>query len=178
MIVNDVSSAGFVEDGWSRRLLGPRLTGGPKVVNSSRKRKEDVGIWLDADHDGYKENFGLIHDRRLFLNASGKDLRGEDLLTSVDDGSACDVIDEAVVRFHLHPDVKASLARDKSSVLLVLPNREGWQFRAKGGDISLESSIFAADGNSIRRTNQIVLTKLRPMEDVRFNWAFTKLEAD
>ena len=178
MIVNDTSSAGFVEEGWSRKLLGPRITGGPKVVNSSRKRKEDVGIWLDADHDGYKENFGLIHDRRLFLNASGKDLRGEDLLTSCDESSANDVIDEAAVRFHLHPDVKVSLARDKSSVLLVLPSREGWQFRAKGGDISLESSIFAADGNSIRRSNQIVLTKVRPTEDVRFNWAFTKLEAD
>ena len=178
LIVNDCSSAGFVEEGWSRRLLGPRITGGPKVVNSSRKRKEDVGLWLDADHDGYQENFGLLHERRLFLDSNGKDLRGSDKLTATDGGNAADTVDEAVIRFHLHPDVKASLARDKQSVLLVLPSREGWQFRARGGDISLESSIFAADGNSIRRTNQIVLTNLRPTEDVQFNWAFTKLEAD
>lgn len=178
LVVNDTSSAGFVEEGWSRRLLGPRLTGGPKVVNSSRKRKEEVGIWLDADHDGYRENFGLVHDRRLFLDASGKDLRGEDTLTPVEDGKASDTVEDAVLRFHLHPDVKASLARDKGSILLVLPNREGWQFRARGGDMTLESSVYAADGNSIRRTNQIVLTAARPTGTVRFNWAFTKLEAD
>jgi uncharacterized heparinase superfamily protein len=178
VVVNDCSSAGFVEDGWSRRLLGPRMTGGPKKVTSVQRRKDDVGFWLDASHDGYEENFGLIHDRRLFLDAKGTDLRGEDSLVPSDGGDTNDVVDEAVVRFHLHPDVRASLARDKSSVLLLLPNREGWQFRAQGGEMSLESSIYAADGNSVRRTQQIVLTCVRPASQVRFNWAFSKLDSD
>ena len=137
---------------------------------------------LDASHDGYGEKFGLIHERRLFLAAEGNDLRGEDTLSAAegtDHGAAAvDVVDDAVVRFHLHPDVKASLARDKSSVLLLLPNRDGWQFRARGGEISLESSIYAADGTTVRRTSQIVLTCKKPTEAVQFNWAFSKLETD
>lgn len=179
LTVNECSSAGFIDDGWSRKLLGPRMTGGPQKVTSVRRRK-DVGLWLDASHDGYVEKFGLIHERRLFLAAEGNDLRGEDRLIMEEDQGrdVSDVVDTAVVRFHLHPDVKVSLARDKSSVLLLLPNREGWQFRARGGELSLESSIYAADGNSVRRTSQIVLTSLRPKNVVQFNWAFTKLETD
>lgn len=181
LVVNDCSSAGFVDDGWSRKLLGPRMTGGPQKVTSVRRRK-DVGLWLDASHDGYAEKFGLIHERRLFLAAQGNDLRGEDTLSAAegtDHGAAViDVVDDAVVRFHLHPDVKASLARDKSSILLLLPNREGWQFRARGGELSLESSIYAADGTTVRRTSQIVLTCKKPLEAVQFNWAFSKLETD
>lgn len=185
LIVNDCSSAGFVEDGWSRRLLGPRMTGGPQKVTSVRRRK-DVGLWLDASHDGYAEQFGLIHERRLFLSAEGNDLRGEDTLIPAEESDEADavsslfggVVEDTVVRFHLHPDVKVSLARDKSSVLLLLANREGWQFRARGGELSLESSIYAADGTTVRRTSQIVLTCKDPKDAVQFNWAFTRLETD
>lgn len=171
------SSAEFIENGWAKSLLGARISGGPKEVECVRHEK-DMGIWLEASHDGYLENTGLLHERRLFLTALGNDFRGEDRLIARPGHDTQEVAETASVRFHLHPDVRASIARDGSNVLLLLPNRSGWQFRAKGGHIALQESVFIGDGETIRRTNQIVVTIDRPRHDAQVNWAFRRLDGD
>ena len=60
-------------------------------------------------------------------------------------------------RFHLHPDVKASLAEDAGSVLLKLRSGAGRRFRASGGRLALEDSVYSAGDGEIRRTRQIVV---------------------
>ena len=50
--------------------------------------------------------------------------------------------------------------------MLVLPNREAWQFTASPGDAFVEDSIFLATPDGMRRTEQIVLA-LRPNETPR-----------
>ena len=85
------------------------------------------------------------------------------------------------IRFHLHPDVKASLARDGMSVLLVLGNGDGWRFRTDGGPIRIERSVYLATGGTPKRTSQIVVqgeaepfgAGERPPNRVR--WAFQRL---
>ncbi|TNE40141.1 MAG: heparinase [Alphaproteobacteria bacterium] len=175
--LSQASSADFVTGAWTRNLLGPRISGGPSNVECTRHEK-DLGIWLDTSHDGYLEDFGLIHERRLFLAADGMDVRGEDQLIAQEGRRAREGAESATIRFHLHPEVRASLARDGSNVLLVLPNRQGWQFRAKGGEISMEESIFITDGETVRRTSQIVVTAHPADNTTRVNWAFRCLEAD
>jgi len=171
------SSADFIDSGWTKNLLGPRISGGPKEVTSTRHEK-DIGFWLESSHDGYVPGFGMLHIRRLFLSASGDDLRGEDQLIARDVRRGSDQAEAATVRFHLHPDVRASLARDQSNVLLLLPNRDGWQFKAKGGTISLEESVYIGDGETVRRSNQIVVTLEHPQDEAKINWAFRRLEGD
>ncbi|TNE60112.1 MAG: hypothetical protein EP340_00645 [Alphaproteobacteria bacterium] len=175
--LSQASSADFVTGTWTRNLLGPRISGGPTIVESTRHEK-DLGIWLNTSHDGYVEDFGLLHERRLFLAADGMDVRGEDQLIAQDGRFAREGAESATVRFHLHPDVRASLARDGSHVLLLLPNRQGWQFRAKGGEISIEESIYITDGETLRRTSQIVVTARPADNSTRVNWAFRCLDAD
>ena len=101
---------------------------------------------------------GIIHSRRLYLSGNGADLRGEDCLNRVtrkwyQNRSATD---EFAIRFHLHPSVKATLAKDASSVLLLLPNHIGWRFTCSGGRIGLEDSVYLADTEQPRRCQQIV----------------------
>jgi uncharacterized heparinase superfamily protein len=171
------SSAQFIDHGLAVKLLGPRLSNGPSDVESARHEK-DIGIWLDASHDGYLAPYGLLHARRLFLSADGNDLRGEDMLMAKEGRRTKEAPQKALVRFHLHPDVRASLARDGSNVLLLLPNRDGWQFKAKGGAISLEESVYIGDGETVRRSNQIVITAEKPTHETKVNWAFRRLEGD
>jgi uncharacterized heparinase superfamily protein len=173
----EASSAGFIDGSWTKNLLGPRISGGPSHVECARHEK-DVGLWLDASHDGYLENFGLTHERRLFLSADGADVRGEDQLTASGNFKAREGAEAATVRFHLHPDVRASLARDGSNVLLLLPNRDGWQFKAKGGELTLEESIYITDSETVRRTNQIVVTAKPADNTAKVNWAFRRLDGD
>tara|TARA_R110002110_G_scaffold978_4_gene3774 strand:+ start:296 stop:943 length:648 start_codon:yes stop_codon:yes gene_type:complete len=162
---------------------------GPARVES-RRNESDEGIWLDAAHDGYKKLFGFVHRRRLFLSESGEDLRGEDSLTRAPDEppklmvpfkQASDEGDPAAfaVRFHLHPDARASLAHDKSNVLVLLPNGDGWQFRARvengKSSITLEESVYLGAADRTRRSEQIVVTGEAFRDEATVHWAWRRL---
>ena len=183
LTLEETSSARLLPPGWKRRLLGPRLgtTCGPVTA---RRNEENMGVWLEGVHEGYRENFGLSHRRRVFLAADGGDLRGEDaLFRPVSDGAPddVDVRWRYAIRFHLHPDVRASLARDSMSALLVQPNGDGWRFRTDGGPVRLERSVYLAAGAPLQRSTQIVVygeaepfgAGDRPPNRVR--WAFQRL---
>ena len=143
-----------------------------------------MGIWLEATHDGYRKRFGLSLRRRVFLAADGGDLRGEDgLFRPVEDGPPEDPEKRYTfaIRFHLHPEVRASLSRDAMSALLVQPNGEGWRFRTDGGTVRLERSVYLGAGAPPQRTTQLVVSGDaepygggdRPPNRVR--WAFQRL---
>ncbi|GJL97027.1 MAG: heparinase [Hyphobacterium sp.] len=183
LTLEETSSARLISVGWKQKLLGPRFEAQPKMV-VARRNEENIGTWVEASHDGYRSDFGLYHRRRLFLAADGGDLRGEDgLFRSIEDGPPEDVDSRLrfAIRFHLHPGVKASLARDGMSALLVLGNGDGWRFRTDGGPIKLERSVYLAAGETPKRTVQIVVqgeaepfgAGERPPNRVR--WAFQRL---
>ncbi len=139
--VDDTSSAGFAPAG--------EICRGPADVGAQRRQAEG-NIWLELSHDGYRRAFGLIHRRRLYLDSSGEDFRGEDHLSGAG-GSAF------AVRFHLHPLVQASLSQDRATVLLKPLRGRGWRLQASGGALGLEESVYFGAGER-RRTDQIVIT--------------------
>ena len=183
LILDETSSARLFPPGWRRDLLGPRLATAPASV-TARRNEEEMGIWLEGIHAGYREDYGLSHRRRIFLAADGGDVRGEDaLFRPVSDGAPddVDVRWRFAIRFHLHPQVRASLSRDSMSALLVQPNGDGWRFRTDGGPIRLERSVYLAAGAPPQRATQIVVQGEaepfgagdRPPNRVR--WAFQRL---
>lgn len=183
LTLEETSSARLLLPGWRRDLLGPRLATAPGPV-TARRNEEEMGVWLEGIHEGYRDLYGLSHRRRVFLAADGGDLRGEDaLFRPVSAGPAEDV--EArwrfAIRFHLHPSVRASLSRDSMSALLVQPNGDGWRFRTDGGPVRLERSVYLAAGAPPQRATQIVVQGEaepfgagdRPPNRIR--WAFQRL---
>lgn len=183
LTLDETSSSRFLKPGWRRDLLGTRIEHSCDPVRA-RRNEEDSGIWLEASHDGYRHDYGLSLRRRLYLASDGGDLRGEDsLYRPVEDGPP-DNPEERIaftIRFHLHPDVKASLSRDSMSALLVLSGGEGWRFRTDGGTVRLERSVYLAAGAPPRRSTQMVISGEaepfgggdRPPNRVR--WAFQRL---
>ncbi len=183
LTLEETSSARLLQPGWRRQLLGPRVAWGPDHVKA-RRNEEDMGVWIEALHDGYREAFGLSIRRRLFLAADGGDLRGEDsLYRPVEDGPPEEPEQRLryAIRFHLHPDVRASLSRDSMSALLVLGNGDGWRFRTDGGPVRLERSVYLAGGAPPKRSSQLVVSGEaepfgagdRPPNRIR--WAFQRL---
>ncbi|MEO0398232.1 MAG: heparinase II/III family protein [Pseudomonadota bacterium] len=118
---------------------------------------------------------GARHRRRFYLEASGGDLRGRDELIGVSKALAADWR----LRFHLHPGVKASLARDGRSVLLALPNREGWRFRSNCKALSIEKSLYVGAGGEPTPSEQIVLSgdglDLDGPSDIVVKWGFQRI---
>jgi uncharacterized heparinase superfamily protein len=131
------------------------------------QRQEAAGAnWLEAAHDGWAKPFGAIHRRRIYLAESGEDLRGEDEIEARHP-------QPFAVRFHLHPNVTASLQHDNGAVLLRLPSGQGWRLRAEGAKIALEESVYFGLSEP-RRTEQVVLVGHQDGPQL-VQWAITKL---
>jgi uncharacterized heparinase superfamily protein len=139
LVVADTNSSELKETG-----LGQRPTHVP-----AERAEQDGRQWVSASHDGYRPVFGLLHARQLFLAADGDDLRGEDRLAGPAGKSFA-------IRFHLHPEVQASLIQDGTAALLRLPSGLGWRLRAQGAVLSLAESVYLGSGE-IRKSQQLVL---------------------
>ncbi len=134
----------------------------------SLRREADGNIWLETGHNGYQKLFGLHHARNLYLSASGDDLRGEDIL----EGSGGDSYS---LRFHLHPQVKASIIQDGSGVLIQMPDGAGWRFLTNVTQLSLEDSIYFGSTKQPRKTEQIVVSGPLDGKGAQIKWAFSKI---
>lgn len=157
MTVDDRDSADIVPGGVRR---------GPQTVSVER-RQADGNVWLDVAHDGYAATLGLVHERRLYLAASGDDFRGEDRLVGAG-GQAF------AVRFHLHPSLQASLNQAQTAILLKPPSGRGWQMQATGGVLGLEESVTFT-GNDRKRTSQIVVSGPLQGHGATVKWRFSRI---
>lgn len=171
-------SAGRPLSGFRARALGAWLVDGATKVEA--KRHDDVGgVWLDIVHDGWR-HAGLSHARRLFLDAVADELRGEDTLTPLAaDPAAADGPRRYLpfaVRFHLHPEARASIARDGKSVLIRGPNNIGWWLRNDAVDVEIAPSAHFDHGLA-RKAGQIVLkSQVRPEVGAKIRWKLTRAE--
>jgi uncharacterized heparinase superfamily protein len=140
LVLADLSSSEIKPEGLGRR---------PDEVKAQRQEANGAH-WLEAEHDGWRRTLGAVHRRRLYVAESGEDIRGEDVIEASQPLSF-------TVRFHLHPDVQASVQQDGDAVLLRLRTGGGWRLRADGARLSLEESIYFG-GPEPRRSEQVVLT--------------------
>jgi uncharacterized heparinase superfamily protein len=160
LVVNDTNSSKISPDGaLSRR---------PETV-ACRREEGEGSHWLDMSHDGYQLPFNLVHQRRLYLAAGGEDLRGEDCLVGPGEH-------DFTLRFHLHPDARAALAKDGETILLRAGRGAGWLFRARGARAALEPSVYLGRPGEVRRSQQIVLSGRTMAGETTVKWALHKHE--
>jgi len=172
---NDKSSCHFLESGSFRRLLsGIPIVGGPRQVTVEREEHAE-GVMLRVSHDGYADDYGVIHSRVVRLSPDGRALDGEDSFTPADErGFRLNVLDEYAVRFHLHPAIKANRLSDGRGVILLLPDREVWTFATLAEAVELEESVYLAGTDGPRRTVQIVIYgHARSQQAVRWSFRHT-----
>lgn len=131
---------------------------GPDGVAARRLEEQETrDVWIEAQHGGWRERFGLLHKRRLYLSADGSRLAGEDtLVRPLSQGEADTRVPIPFqLRFHLHPDVRAEIAGD--AIRLIPPRGRIWRFRTSHGDVRLESSRYIARGR-VERSQQIMFS--------------------
>lgn len=176
-------SAPQVLDGIERTFLAQT----PKQVPLERV----VGVGTNgvvAAHDGYVATHGLTHMRKLELNVTGRELSGEDTLAAVTDADQ-EAFDRALddtslqgvpftVRFHLHPEVDATLDMGGTAVSLALRSGEIWVFRFEGrGELMLQSSVYLEKSRlKPRKTKQVVLSGVAMDYATRIRWTLAKAQ--
>ena len=182
-------------DGHSSAHLGPmdRATGreelieGPTDVPVELSNAPD-GWRFEGGHNGFQPTHGLTHVRTIEMTFDGRGIAGEDMLLALDDrdkrrfdraldasklsGLAYDI------RFHLHPDVEATLDMGGAAVSLALRSGEVWVFRFVGGQVlRLEPSVFLETGRlKPRAANQIVLSGRAMSYATRVRWSLSKAQ--
>ncbi len=163
------------------------LVDAPREVRCERD-EVDGGTRVSLSHDGYVASHGLTHRRTLHLSYDGRSLRGEDVLTADErpDRKRFDLAFDRSklkgfpfsVRFHLHPDVDATLDMNGTAVSMALKSGEIWVLRFRGdASMSLESSVYLEKSRlSPRATKQVVLSGSAMEYSTRVSWSLAKTQ--
>ncbi len=139
---------------------------GGSVIVDARRFVEGEDQIVEMSHNGYVSSHGVTHQRTLRLDASGDTLSGVDTLYGPDGK-------DYTLRWHLHPDVQASLLQGGDSVLLRSASGQGWRLRINGGDFALESSVYCGSGQP-RRTLQIRANGRTKREESKISWSLVR----
>jgi len=132
----------------------------PKV---EAHRYEQEGIqYIDMNHDGYYQSFGLIHQRILGLSGDGETLQGKDTLKGASGR-------KFAIRWHLHPSVQVSLTQGGQAALLRTASGSGWRLQIEKSGLSLESSIYCGQGTP-RRSQQLKLSHVTSGPETAIAW--------
>lgn len=146
------------------------------------------GAHVLAGHNGYAPTHGLTHLRELDLSVDGRVLAGQDTLGAMSgpDRRRYDKVMERLrmqgidfdLRFHLHPDVDATLDLGGTAVSMALKSGEIWIFRHDGvAELKLEPSVYLESGRlKPRATRQIVLSATVLDHACQLGWTLAKAQ--
>lgn len=163
LIVADSNSTALHHDGSVGR--------GVAEVELQRQELEQ-GSRLEGGHDGYARRYGFVHRRFLSLSSDGKELRGEDVL--IPTGKRRPHGAEFAIRFHLATGVEVTTTADGMGALLRVQDGPLWQFRCRGGTMSVDDSIAVDAEGRPRQTRQLVMTGNAPAGGASVSWLFRR----
>ncbi len=181
-----LSLDGYSSSRFGRGKDGAFLERAHVVVARQIPYPEGQGLYLA--HDGWSRTHGLTHGRLLTLSHDGRKLTGQDTLgpTTAEEraGFAAAIARRKgeplrlTIRFHLHPEVDASLDMGGTAVSLGLRSGEVWVFRPLDPvEMSLEPSVFLERGRlQPRPTRQIVLAATLGEAERVIGWTLAKAQ--
>lgn len=159
---------------------------GPQDVNAVFTTLAD-GKRQELSHDGYRKTHGLTHARTIDIGAEGRGIVGEDILVALEDADKSKLDGHLkrqngalpfVIRFHLHPDVDATVDLGGTAVSMILKSGEVWIFRCDAtAPLALEPSVYLESGRiEPRATQQVVLSAAAIDYASRVRWSLVKAQ--
>ncbi len=164
LIVADSNSTAIHGDG----MLGK----GVNEVEVNRQESE-TNSRIEASHDGYVARFGVIHRRTIILASDGKDVRGEDVLLPAGKRRKRPA-HPFTLRFHLGTMIEATATADAMGALLRIDGGALWQFRCRGGALSLDESVWIDGEGRPNSSTQIVVSGEVPPGGATIGWVLKR----
>jgi uncharacterized heparinase superfamily protein len=147
---------------------------GKGVTQVELSREDSAGTSkVEATHDGYVRRFGLVHQRTLTLSADGRQLQGQDSLIPQGRRRRSQALPFAV-RFHLGPNVEVTTTADGQGALLRVRGGPAWQFRCKGGALSVEDSLWIDGAARPNGSLQLVIAGETSREGTSVSWVLRR----
>ena len=125
---------------------------------------------INAAHDGYLKQYGVIHDRKIEFYPEQIKFIGHDKIVSKNKIKNL----KFEIRFHLEPNVKVMKTQDNKSILIDLDG-EGWKFNSNNNDINIDNGLYFGRKNSFIDNQNIFISGMTNNENQTIKWELTKL---
>lgn len=181
LVLDGQSSTQFATD----RGGVEHVSASPKEVQFELLTEPDSTLLAGAQ-DGYRAACGLTHARLVGLSRDGRNVEGEDLITTLEEADK-PLFDRAMaatgaqgipwaLHFHLHPEVDATIDDDGTACQLTLNSGEVWTFRPSDGvALRLEPTFYLESGQlRPRSSQQVVLSGHAMSYATRIRWSLAK----
>ena len=125
---------------------------------------------INAAHDGYLKQYGVIHDREIEFYPEHMKFIGHDKIISKNGIKNL----KFEIRFHLEPSVKVMKTLDGKSILVDLDG-EGWKFTSDYNAINIDNGFYFGKKNSFIDNKNIFISGMTNLDNQTIKWEFTKL---
>ena len=125
---------------------------------------------INAAHDGYLKQYGIIHEREIEFYPEQIKFVGHDKIISKNYIKNL----KFEIRFHLEPDIKIMKTQNNKSILIELDG-EGWKFNSDNNNINIDDGLYFGKKYSFVDNQNIVISGMTNDENHTINWEITKL---
>ncbi len=136
----------------------------------SEKLTDKNNFWINSAHSGYKDLFGLVHNRKIHIDTENLIIRGQDYFSKPLKKNN-KIPKMLFLRFHIHPDVELSATTSKRKVVLKLQNNLGWEFICSEPKIQINEGIYFGE-KKLRKKNNHILISEKIVPEKRIKWLF------
>ena len=125
---------------------------------------------INASHDGYLKQYGVIHEREIEFYPEQIKFVGHDKIISKNSIKNL----KFEIRFHLEPNIKIMKTKDNKSILIDLDG-EGWKFNSDNNNMNIDNGLYFGKKDSIVDNQNIVISGMTNDENQTIKWEITKL---
>jgi len=146
-----------------------------KVSRGLRILKKNIilekNYWkVNAAHDGYLKQYGIIHEREIEFYPEHIKFVGHDKIISKNSIKNL----KFEIRFHLEPNIKIMKTQNNKSILIEFDG-EGWKFNSDNNNMNIENGLYFGRKDSFVDNQNIVISGMTNDENQTIKWEITKI---
>ncbi len=165
LILDDRSSCKFTKIPDSNSVIFQGL----KIIKKNIVFEENY--WkINASHDGYLKQYGIIHNREVEFYPEQQKFVGHDRIISKNNDKSF----KFEIRFHLISTIKVMKTQDNKTILLDLDG-EGWKFNSENNSINIDNGLYFGKKNTFTENQNICISGMTKDKNHTIKWEITKL---
>ena len=171
LYINDASSCVFQKNKSITKVYGSSVLEGHKIINKNYTEDKDFYSIL-ASHNGYEKRFGYTHSRLIKISKKEDIIFGNDQLKKTKN---CFNSLNYFIRFHIYPNIKIVKTKAGNSILISLPNGEGWLMQSEINNFEIEKNIFLGNKNKIINNESVFISGNINSEIISIKWEIKRV---
>jgi len=171
LYINDTSSCIFQKNRSINKIYGNSLIHKHRIIKKNYTEDKDF-YSIVSSHNGYEKKFGCVHTRSIKISKKEDKIFGEDEIKKTKNYSNSL---NYFVRFHIYPDNKIVKTMAGNSILIRLPNGDGWSLLSETNNFEIEKNIFLGNKSRIINNESIFISGKMDGEIILIKWIIERI---